>query len=419
MKRLLTILLLVLFLTCSVFAESNVKTYSQSKKYSHHQTKPRYVIITPDKSKFLVNLFIDRGTGGIYQDGENIKIRVKSDETCYIYLFSLDFENNINLIYPNYKYQNNRIYADKMTELKPGHGQTYQVGGQGMQILFALATTQRFEFFRKGKKGLSYHSKFKSNEEFRRYYSIPEGMETIEDFFYGVSEYLLSELPEQSWSSAIEVFFIQSDYVGQTPVNSVEVDCQPATTVYLDNINFGYSPVTITEVPEGEHVLYLQAGNREYTREFYLTGNNNRVIFNVALGSGQVSYPQPPVTVPHPPVMPDDYIVSDIFRMTDGRQEFEREIEPGMNLVIKSVWSLMEDIQEVHSEVEVRGKKDVRIFKMNFFMNDQPYQGQKFVKTVYGYKYVIIMEDFSWQNNDPDSGVMDYINFRILVQKVE
>ncbi|MDD3627223.1 MAG: DUF4384 domain-containing protein [bacterium] len=417
--RLFLAVVLITFLLVSFSEAANVKKFDSQKPSS--VTSPKYVIISPSADQFLVKLSIDRGSGGFYNDGETIRISVKAEKDCYLYLFSIDFQDNIGMIYPTYNYQNNFIKAETLTELKPKQGRTFQVGGEGMQILFLVASLKPMNFFGK-KDQMNYDGvkTFKSENDFNEFYRIPGDMNAHETFFYGLNK-ILSKYPKNSWSTATELFMIPgglNDYSG----NSVEVNSIPQGSVFIDNIDFGYTPVVITDVPEGEHYLTVNTGEKTFTKNFSIKGNRNYLTFEFEVASSEQGhqYYQPPSYQPPPPPYPQQqYLIYETFEMTDGRQSFTREVNDNHTIVIETSWKLSEEITEVHGSVNRNRGFNEDLFKMNFFMNYIPYKGQKFTKTVDGIKYSVTLVDFRWVNNDKNSGEMKKLVFEITAENTE
>ncbi|HDS08815.1 MAG TPA: DUF4384 domain-containing protein [Firmicutes bacterium] len=418
MKRylFLTVVLILVFVFGSAYA-GNVRSYDSKKQVP---STPKYVIVSPTQDQFLVSLSIDRGSGGFYNSGETIRISAKSEKDCYLYLYSIDFQDNISLIFPTFHNQNNFIKANTLTELKPRSGRTFQVGGEGMQILFMVASAKPLNFFGK-KDQMSYHggSTFKSENEFNDYYRIPGDMNLHETFFYGLNK-ILSNHPKSSWSTATELFFIPGGNYGYSG-NSVEVKSEPRASVSIDNIDFGYTPVVITDIPEGEHYLTVNFTNKRFSRNFTVKGKSNYLYFDFETASGDSGeyYYQPPPSPPYsPPYISEEYLVNEIFEMNDGRQSFKREVTNNHTIAIESSWKLQEEITEVHGTIIRSRGHNEELFKMNFFMNYIPYKGQKFVKTVDNVKYTVTLMDFRWKDNDKNSGEMKRLTFQIIAENI-
>ena len=425
MKKSIVFYLIVFLFSISIFAgDENMKGFPKTKIYkspAKRKPTPKYVIVSPVNDKFLVNLFIDRGPGGFYQDGDSIKISVKSEVDCYISLFSIDLQDNIGMIFPTYYYQDNFVYGGKLTELKPRGGRRFEVGGSGMQVLYLVATKQRPKLFKE--KKVTFQKNFRSSDDFNRYYSVPEDIDTYEQFFYALST-TLSEYPENSYSTATEMFFIPGEEEFEWGI--VEVEASPEGHLYIDNIDFGYTPVTVTNIPVGEHRLGITIGKTKFIKDFNITPKRLNFYFNFTKGlTSHVEYP----TITEPPEYPDDpfyppapipvssVIVDEVFFMSDARQKFEREIDEDTTLKIESVWKLNPEITQLYAEVERDSGSDVKIMKLNFFMGTIPYKGQKYIKTVDGYKYTITILWFKWSDDDKESGEMENIRMRILVER--
>lgn len=93
-------------------------------------------------SKFLLDLTVDRGDGGKYQAGEHVALTVRSGEPGYLYLFDVDPEGRLALVFPRVG-QPNRIEGDRLYEL-PARGAPalLTAQGPGAHVLKGIVTAK-------------------------------------------------------------------------------------------------------------------------------------------------------------------------------------------------------------------------------------------------------------------------------------
>jgi hypothetical protein len=60
----------------------------------------------------LVNVWIERGNGAVYENGENLVINFFSKYGCFVKVYHIDVNGQAQLIFPNQYYNNNFITAD-------------------------------------------------------------------------------------------------------------------------------------------------------------------------------------------------------------------------------------------------------------------------------------------------------------------
>ena len=76
------------------------------------QIESEIASVTPIKNNFRIDLSIDKGNGGIYTEGESIKVLFQSEVDCYIRVLYIDALGNRILMYPT--------ESDPNTKLKKG-----------------------------------------------------------------------------------------------------------------------------------------------------------------------------------------------------------------------------------------------------------------------------------------------------------
>jgi len=93
-------------------------------------------------SHFMLDVFVDRGDGGRYRPGEPIRVSMKSAQTGYLYLFDVDPEGNLYLVFP-VGGQPNQLLKDTLYDIPgPGYPQWYFAQGKGQHDLRAVMTAR-------------------------------------------------------------------------------------------------------------------------------------------------------------------------------------------------------------------------------------------------------------------------------------
>jgi hypothetical protein len=75
-------------------------------------------VVVNKTSAFPLDIFVDKGDGGRYRPGEPIRVSWRSGRAGYLYLFDIDPEGNLTLVFP-LQGQPNRIQEDALYDL-PG-----------------------------------------------------------------------------------------------------------------------------------------------------------------------------------------------------------------------------------------------------------------------------------------------------------
>jgi hypothetical protein len=108
------------------------------------QIESEIASVTPIKNNFRIDLSIDKGNGGIYTEGENIKVLFYSEVDCYIRVLYIDAYGNRILMYPT--------ESDPKTILKKGvlyelhKEKKYEVIPPfGSETIMAFASTKDFD----------------------------------------------------------------------------------------------------------------------------------------------------------------------------------------------------------------------------------------------------------------------------------
>lgn len=100
-----------------------------------------------EKQDFNVVLWAERGSYGIYKDGERLVLKIKSDKDCYIKLLHTAVDGKITLIFPNKFENNNFIKANETYEFpSKSMGFDFVLGEPyGIETIHLIAQDTQFE----------------------------------------------------------------------------------------------------------------------------------------------------------------------------------------------------------------------------------------------------------------------------------
>jgi serine/threonine protein kinase len=100
--------------------------------------------VTPIKNNFRIDLSIDKGNGGIYTEGESIKVLFQSEVDCYIRVLYIDALGNRILMYPTESDPKTKLEKGEIHELHKE--KKYEVIQPfGAEMIMAFASTKDFD----------------------------------------------------------------------------------------------------------------------------------------------------------------------------------------------------------------------------------------------------------------------------------
>lgn len=108
-------------------------------------------------SDFRITIEADKGLGGLYREGENLTLFVKSDMDCYIEVYNIAPNGSTTLIFPNEHWakfhSSNKIRAGVRQKLPYDDSFKLRISGPsfGIDTLKVIASTKPFEEVSKGK----------------------------------------------------------------------------------------------------------------------------------------------------------------------------------------------------------------------------------------------------------------------------
>jgi len=99
-----------------------------------------------DNQDFIVKLWTKRGNGGIYVDGEKLVINFYTNRNCYIKVYQIDVQKNMQLIFPNEFYSDNFIKDKRLYKIPDERYPFSFVLGEpyGTEFIKVIASTVQF-----------------------------------------------------------------------------------------------------------------------------------------------------------------------------------------------------------------------------------------------------------------------------------
>jgi len=105
------------------------------------QVRVKTIIVNPTPS-FNIDVWVDRGDGGIYYPGDNLYVYFRADRDCYLTLIDFPPEGGATVIFPNAYHSNNFIRGGRVYRIPaPGYDFEFSIAGpSGMEVIKAIAT---------------------------------------------------------------------------------------------------------------------------------------------------------------------------------------------------------------------------------------------------------------------------------------
>lgn len=117
------------------------------KNYSNYYTSSKIWGENKGTSKDLkVRVWVDKGNGSVYKNGENVTIFFMSDKNCYLRLYHTNVEGEIQLLFPNYYSRSDYIQAKQLYSI-PNDEMAFEfkiVPPFGVEIINAVVSTKPF-----------------------------------------------------------------------------------------------------------------------------------------------------------------------------------------------------------------------------------------------------------------------------------
>lgn len=206
------------------------------------QLSPQGIIVNPINTQLSVQTWLDRdvnGTGNSdYNIGDKIKISTNVNESAYVYLFDIDTNGNVSMIFPNSLNPNNFVGAgETKTFPQPGANFDFTVSGPtGIDQVLVVASRTPLSV--------------------NQIADIRTGQGRVQgaDALARALSIVVSPINQNDWVSDAVSFRVQNSYAVQpntivvTPVqpNPVFVDVQPIPGWFVINQNGSRNDKTFT-----------------------------------------------------------------------------------------------------------------------------------------------------------------------------
>ncbi len=226
------------------------------------------VIIVPEPDQELqVEIWLDKETGSVYRNGEEVGIYFKANKDAYVAIYDIMPSGEVQLLFPNKYDKNNFIKADTEYQLPTGNASTrYKLrvsGPSGLEIFQIVASTSSIAFLDDLVKRLDV-------DPFPMFSSSAEN----------VIEKLVKPFVEKSEYAVNQTYF----YVNTKPTEgTLEISTQPSgADIFVDGVHYGKSPLS-ARLSEGSH--YITAVKKGYrqasTMANVVAGRTNSITLNL------------------------------------------------------------------------------------------------------------------------------------------
>jgi len=223
------------------------------------------IIEPPPQTDFKIDVWTNKGDNSNYSVGENIIISFKVTYDSYVYIYDINANGEIRLIFPN-RFQKDNFARANVVYSIPSPKDTYRLvvtEPYGREVIQAIAS----------KSPLSVFEGYRANLDREAFPLIQEGAERFTEKLKKDIEIIppSSIKPVPNWTSDTTVF-----YVGEIPISlgRLIVESKPkGANIYLDGKNLGITPYD-GRVPTGTHSLTLELeGYQRYSIEVNISPN--------------------------------------------------------------------------------------------------------------------------------------------------
>ncbi|MCF7876564.1 PEGA domain-containing protein, partial [Candidatus Bipolaricaulota bacterium] len=203
---------------------------------------PEGIITKPPKSYDLeVEIELSRPR---YRPGGEVEMKVDLTKKVYLYLYNIDTEGRVNLLFPNKYDKSNRVGPGKVT--LPDKGYSFVAGGkEGTEYLGAIASIKPLGLFTSIDQ-----TEFKDNP-------FPRLSSSAQSFALTGKEKISTEVSQKDWATS---------WVGvkvTKRLSDLSVDSSPrGAGVYVDGKFVGRTPGTVSVEP-GTREVTLERSNYE------------------------------------------------------------------------------------------------------------------------------------------------------------
>ncbi len=99
--------------------------------------------LSTPSNDFQIDLWIDKGNGGVYRSGDNLKVMFRTEVDCFLRVIYIDVDGNRILMYPTERDPKGKLRAGVVYELHRNNRYTIQPPF-GTEMIIAFASTHMF-----------------------------------------------------------------------------------------------------------------------------------------------------------------------------------------------------------------------------------------------------------------------------------
>jgi len=102
----------------------------------------------PEESLFDLFVNVDKGTGGVYEEGEKMTIYVSAETDCYIAVINVNVDGDFTLLFPNSFEQDNFIRAGQSCQIPGNESREYDLAIYppfGIETIKVIASSTPFQ----------------------------------------------------------------------------------------------------------------------------------------------------------------------------------------------------------------------------------------------------------------------------------
>ncbi len=216
---------------------------------SQEGPKPEEVIIvSPEKSSLTIEIGVDKTR---YSPGERLKLYFNLSRDAYVYIYDIDTQGEVRLIFPNAFVQDSFVKAGKHT--LPDKRYSFVVSGpEGVEFVQAIAATSPVPIF-----SLAPQASFEK-EMFPLLGVNPKKHKLS-------MELLLKELPKEGWAASWTYFLISQRSA------TLSIITQPTgAKIYIDERFVGETPRELEVEPGRIRVKLIKTGYEPWIDIIYL-----------------------------------------------------------------------------------------------------------------------------------------------------
>lgn len=217
---------------------------------SQEKMEPKGVIVKPpQESKLTVEVWTDRSR---YTPDERVKIYFHINKRSYVYIYNIDTQGRVNLLFPNKFDQKNWLEAGK--HQIPGKGYSLVVEEpEGFEYLQAIASF----------KPLPVLSPI-TEKTFEKA-PFPLLSQKSQQFKEQIEDEISQEISPKDWTTDWTSFLVAEDYTRLTIISH-----PPQARLYVDNRYLGKTPMELSVEPGRVKITLKKEGFQEWEKRLNL-----------------------------------------------------------------------------------------------------------------------------------------------------